>query len=914
MEINSKIFLSLVALSIVFLIVNFIPIAFSQSSTVSVTLVVKTIDDKPLPNAKVKLYNTTDPSQILVGTTNTYGKVKFSILKDKSYGYVIEYPSGFKVGEGEIKFTGDVEDQEEILLDPAYVLSSWIHIVTDNYGRDPVPGVDVIITHEENKTITFAGKTDSNGKISFSYIPLGLKNYADYRVNISYANRFYADTYECSGANKEIIIKLPLFRVNVEITDIKNRPVAGIVAGVTENIQVEPIFKNISNATGYSIIKLVPEGEYYLVAKLGEHVVYVSEEKFRVQYRDLDLFIKANVVQFNLTVYDYDEERIASGFGADLIGEIRKAGKLVASSSTREGILRFGYVPLGEFELTIKLADIPIYSSSKYKIDETTAEGKIKANLYDVKIKLDGSRLVNETITRYLIGELKKNTLTINFNFTRGYVELKDIPSSSGYQLKLYFDNTVVSESSIDITQDDETVIHVLIGVNITLFTVNLNDKPASSYLEIYLQNGDKYASLEIGASGRVDIGELLTIPYILKGYVMDIEVASQNISPRKTGEEYVLKLSVRDVYVRIYDKDSESAIPEVLLELYVKRSKVSSITNSSGIAIFRNMPLTKCSFKTFYYGFKVGEGELNIDRDTEIFGVVASGILDLRLQVLDGEKIPLDGGKLTLTIGDSLIDVAIDSSGSAIVKNLPNTTIYISSFEYKKVKVKVSPSEFNLIKDDMFLSLTAEVYRLDGSIVMKNGKPLTSTKVNIYSQGVKIATKNLLENSSFQERIPKGEVRIEVFHKDVKVGDKTLVVDVTKSLQIIVNVYEFTCRFHDSFGKPIETIVKILDKSGYKIDEVKLDKSGFLKTLLPSGAYELNIEYEGSLYKIPFTVNDDKSLSFIIPINLIDPILVMSLPIFNIIAVVFPIMRKAKIRKSRKPTGRRERRVIPRI
>ncbi|MEM4694219.1 MAG: hypothetical protein QW655_06925, partial [Nitrososphaerota archaeon] len=85
-------------------------------------------------------------------------------------------------------------------------------------------------------------------------------------------------------------------------------------------------------------------------------------------------------------------------------------------------------------------------------------------------------------------------------------------------------------------------------------------------------------------------------------------------------------------------------------------------------------------------------------------------------------------------------------------------------------------------------------------------------------------------------------------------------------------------------------------------------------KTLLPSGAYELNIEYEGSLYKIPFTVNDDKSLSFIIPINLIDPILVMSLPIFNIIAVVFPIMRKAKIRKSRKPTGRRERRVIPRI
>jgi len=876
-----------------------------------VTITIKTIDNVALPNAIVKAYTVGENKLEDTKTTDSSGRVKLSINETKTYRLEIFYPSGFLVNVTE-NFNYSALPKKELYVN---VLSKWTLRITDKYGRDPLPNVFVRITHPEDRSITQTGNTGSDGRVLFNFVPLGMTPYKVYEVDITYAGQNYIEEAECSQQNREVTIKLNLFRVIVAVRDVLNRPVQDIQVEIKRQLEEDVLSRSSSNATGHAVLKLVPNGEYYLTAKLGDYEVYRSEEKIlKVMNADEEASITAQVVRLNVTVYDFEGEAIISGLGAELTGEIRdNQNRLVSTVSTPEGELRFGYVPLGRFKLNVFIAGIDVYSQ-EYEINKQTAKGSIRARFFDAKLTIDGSSLVNSTITRYLKGVLKKDVLEIPLDFSTGYISLENVPAYSGYLVKLYYKEYEVAETKVDITKDGEEVSMKIRGKNVTVNTLNLYDEPLSAEIKVYLENGDEYFKFKTDDSGLAKTGEFLSIKYKFKAYIMGVECGEVTVQPQAS-ESYTMKLNVVDAYIKLYDKDRESAIPDALIELYVGGSKASSTTNASGIASLKNIPSTKYLFKAYMYGFKVGEGEVNIGLDKQLVEVVAHGILDLRLTIVDGEKQPIDGGKIIITVGDREIAANIDQNGQARIPNLPNTTLYIAGLYYKDVKVKTDTREIYLVSDEMPVTVSANIYTLQVSVRLKKGELMKFGEVNIYVGGKKTSKVTLSENNPFSERLPGGELMIEVVFKNARVASKSFTLDASKELPIEADVYRFVSTFYDTLGERLKGLSLRLERENTLIEELETDENGMIDTYLPGGAYKIKISYGGNEYSSSIEISNATQLNFILPIQVFNPIIVMLLPLINVVIILLHFMKKLKAKDlRRKKESMKTIRKVPKI
>ena len=868
-----------------------------------VTITIKTIDNVALPNAIVKAYTVVDETKYLndTKTTDSSGRVTLSIKEKKIYRLEIFYPSGFLVNVT-TSFNYSALPKKELYVN---VLSKWTLRITDKFGRDPLPNVPVRIKLPEDESITLAGNTGSDGKVQFNFVPLGMTSSKVYEVNITYAGQNYIKEAECSEKNKEVAIKLELFRVLVAVRDVLNKPVEGIRVEIRKQLDEYALSTGSSNLTGYAVLKLVPNGGYYLIAKLGEYEVYRSEEKIvKVMNADEEVSITAQVVRLNITVYDFDGEAIISNLRAELAGEIRDSGnRLVSTASSLKGELRFGYVPLGRFRLNVFIAGINVYSQ-EYEINEQTAKGSIRARFFDAKLTIDGSSLVNSTITRYLKGVLKKDILEIPLDFSTGYMSLENVPAYNGYLIKLYYKEYEVAETKIDITKDGEEISMKIRGKNITVNTLNLYDKPLSAEIKVYLEDGDEYFKFKTDNSGLAKTGEFLPITYKFKAYIMGVECGEVTVQPQAS-ESYIMKLNVGDAYIKLYDKDRESTIPDALIELYVENSKASSTTNASGIAFLKNIPFTKYLYRAYMYGFKVGEGEVNIGLDRQLVEVVAHGILDLRLTIVDGEKQPIDGGKIIITVGDKEIAANIDQNGQARIPNLPNTTLYIAGLYYKDVKVRTDTREIYLVSDEMPVTLSANIYTLRVSVKLKTGELMKFGEVNIYVGGKKTSKITLSENNPFSERLPGGELMIEVVFKNTRVASKSFTLDASKELPIQADVYRFVTTFYNTLGERLKGLSLRLERENTLIEELETDENGMIDTYLPGGAYKIKISYGDNEYSSSIEIGNETQLNFMLPIQVFNPVIIMFLPLINAVIVLLHFMGKLKakgLRQKKKP------------
>ena|GEM_PF-922374 len=869
------------------------------SADPDVTVTIKTIDNVPLPNAVVKVIESNNV--VYRGNTGTNGKTSLTgVNQTKEYRLLVEYPEGFPVYENQSYVASTFTEIK------VGVLSKWVLRVLDKFGRDPLPSVEVKITHEDDEKIVYKSQTDKDGKVQFSYVPLGKDSgSANYLVNVTYANRKFEKTFTCSEETKSIDVKLDLYRVIVKVSDVMGRPVGGIVTELREDLEVRLLPSAISNSTGHAVLKLVPNGGYYLIAKLGEYEVYHSEDRVvKVMNADEEASITAQVVRLNITVYDFEGEAIISNLGAELTGEIRdNQNRLVSTASTPEGELRFGYVPLGRFKLNVFIAGINVYSQ-EYEINEQTAKGSIRARFFDAKLTIDGSSLVNSTITRYLKGVLKKDVLEIPLDFSTGYISLENVPAYSGYLIKLYYKEYEVTETKIDITKDGEEISMKMRGKNVTVNTLNLYDKPLSAEIRVYLENGDEYFKFKTDNSGLAKTGEFLPITYRFKAYIMGVECGEVTVQPQSS-ESYTMKLNVGDAYIKLYDKDRESTIPDALIELYVENSKASSTTNASGIASFNNLPFTKYLYRAYMYGFKVGEGEANIGLDRQLVEVVAHGILDLRLTIVDSEKQPIDGGKIVITVGDREIAANIDQNGQARIPNLPNTTLYITGLYYKDVKVKTDTREIYLVSDEMPVTVSANIYTLQVSVKLKTGELMRFGEVNIYVGGKKTSRTPLSENNPFSERLPGGELMIEVVFKNTRVASKSFTLDASKELPIQADVYRFVSIFYNTLGERLKGLSLRLERENTLIEELETDENGMIDTYLPGGAYKIRMSYGDHEYSSSIEISNATQLNFMLPKQVFNPMIIMFLPLINAVIILLHFMRKLKAkgpRQKKKP------------
>ncbi|RLG02195.1 MAG: hypothetical protein DRN60_03755, partial [Thaumarchaeota archaeon] len=284
----------------------------------SVTIKIYTLDGKRLPGAFVQIKSDTTT---LNGTTNSNGEVSFDINETAVYRLEVFYPSGNSVYENP-EFNYSETESGKVMVN---VLSSWTIRVWDHEERDPVPGANVTITFGGNNSVKYSKLTGDDGKASFGPLPSG-----SYEVVVRFKDIEKESTELADPDHKTVSITLPLYRVNVEVKDRFGSPVEGVKVYLKPDLEEDAISEDETNVDGEAILKLIPNGRYYLEAYLKDILVYQSEGKeIHVSSSDESRTITVNAARLNITVKDYDGVDVIKGEDLRLKGELVKGGKTV---------------------------------------------------------------------------------------------------------------------------------------------------------------------------------------------------------------------------------------------------------------------------------------------------------------------------------------------------------------------------------------------------------------------------------------------------------------------------------------------------------------------------------------------------------------------------------------------------------
>jgi len=867
----------------------------------SVTIKIYTLDDERLPGAFVQIKNDTTT---LNGTTNSNGEVSFNINKTAIYRLEVFYPSENKVYE-DPDFNYSKTDSGKIVVN---VLSSWTISVWDHEERDPVPGANVTITFKKNEKVRYSKLTGSSGKVSFGPLPSG-----SYELGIRFGDVTREYTKSADLAHKTVSITLPLYRVNIKVRDRFGSPVEGVEVCLKPDLEEEATSVDETDADGEAILKLVPNGKYYIEAYLKDILVYQSEGKeIHVVSSDESKSITIEAARLNITVYDYDGAVKIKGEDLRLKGKLVRNGKTVGEAETTDGVLRFGHTPFANFTLKIYLGDLQVYSS-EYEVEKETAEGSVKAKFYDITLRFNSTGLANQTIVELLNGTIKRGNIEREFDVVNGVAELEDIPAAEDYIVRLRLRDWEVEEFNVGVKEEDQEISLRLSGYIVTVDVKSLDGEPLSSDVVVRLPTGERITSFKTAENGSGSSAPLFPLPYHIDVYFEGIHVGEKDISRLSSNVNIPVTASVKNVIFKVYDYDGKDLLKNVRLEISAGGLKRVALSDEEGKILAENLPIHRYKMSVWYLGFKVMEDRIEIEPGTSELEVRALGVLDAELRFLDSTKTPLDGGEVILKIGDRELKAEIGRDGSVRVENLPNTSISVKLF-YKGAVVDTMPKEFNLKIDEMPVVLSSRVHQATFRIFRGDEKPLREGVAEIYVGGSLTSTYDLKEENMFTERLPETDILVKVKFRGRSVGEKVIYLgEPMKEISIITSIYPFEMRIYDSAGKPVKgAIVTVSDKLGKLVEAVSNDE-GVFTAIIPVGKYNFTVSAGNQTYSYMLEVKKNMVFNFLFPSK--QP---MSFELIIAVAAIDLVISGLTISKLsgslRRTVRRRRRRRIPRI
>ena len=866
----------------------------------SVTIKIYTLDGKRLSGAFVKIENATTT---LKGTTDSDGEVSFNINETAVYTLKVFYPPGNLVYENS-SFRYNETAYGKVVVN---VLSGWTIRIWDHEERDPVPGANVTITFSGNNSVKYSRLTGDDGKASFGPLPSG-----SYEVVVRFKDIEKESTESADPDHKTVSITLPLYRVNVEVKDRFGCPVEGVKVYLKPDLEEEAIAEDETDVDGKAVLKLIPNGRYYLEAYLKDILVYQSEGKeIHVSSSDASKTIPVDAARLNITVYDYDGVDVIKGEDLRLKGELVRDGRTVGEVETVDGVLRFGHTPFANFTLKVYLGDLQVYSS-KYTVEKETAKGSIRAKFYDITLRLNSTGLANQTIIESLKGVLRRGNIEREFDIVDYAAKLENIPAAEDYMVQLYFKDKKVGEfHDIKVEKENQEIELRLKGYVVRVNVKNLDGEPLSSDVTITLPTGEKVTSFKTAEDGSGSSAPLLPMPYQIHVYLEGIHVGEEEIT-LSSNMNISITASVKNVVFRVYDRDGKDLLKHVKLEVSTGELKRTASSDEEGNILVKNLPTHDYRVLVWYFGFMVLEDRVTVTRDTAELEMNALGVLDARLRFLDSAKVPLDGGEVLILFGDEELRAEVGKDGSVRVENLPNTTIVVKLF-YRGVEVETQPKEFNLRMDEMPVIFSSRVHQATFKIFRGDGKPLREGVAEIYIEGNLTSTHDLKEENIFTERLPETDILVKVKFRGRLVGEKTIYLgEPMREISVKTSIYPFEMRIYDSAGKPVKgAVVMVSDKFG-KLAEAVSDDKGVFTTIIPIGKYNFTVSAGNQTYSYMLEVRKNMVFNFLYPSK--QP---MSFELIIALAAVdlaISGLTISKLSGSLRRAGRRRRRRIPRI
>ena len=830
---------------------------FSQVSAdeQQLTIIVYTEDGKRLPGAIVKLDGQND-------TTNSNGEVQFQINTTDTYQIKVYYPSGYLVCQYTIS-----NYTKTTFRANASVVSEWTIIVKDGKGREPISGANVTIVLRSDSSIRYSKLTGSDGEVTFGPIPS-----EEYDITVRYKDIEREFTHKkpevslTEGIVEPLSLSLPLYRVTLTVEDVNEVPVKDVKVELRPELDEDPIASATTNANGKAVLKLIPNGRYYLVAFLKDVKVYESEGKeIRVSGDDVEKTIKVNAAKLNITVYEYDGEREITDY--TLRGELIKDDTAISEANSINGVLRFSHTPFTNYTLKVYLGDILVYSGT-YEVTSDTSQGSIKAWFYDIQIEVNASILANETIAKSLKVEFYKDPVRVEVQTEEGEATLKDLPRAEGYLVTLFYQDKKVGEiPGINIVEENQVVRLNLTGYRINFTTVNLDNEPIGVNISISLPEGEKVLSINTGPDGKGSSGMLLPLTYEITAYLGGIKVGEQTLA-LTSDVDLRMELSVINTAFKILDKDGETTLTNIDLQLFHGSLKLAGTSNEEGIIEIKNIPVAHYRLIANYHGFKVLDQPIDIQSNTREVELRAAGVLDVKLVMLDALKKPLDQGSVILSFGDIEVEKNISSNGEAVIKNLPNTTIDIRAF-YKGVEVDTDPVRFNLVKDEMRVVCVTSVYTITIKVLRGDGEPVNEGEALIYVDGELKAAHDLSSSNTFSERLPRSDVKIQILYRKRDAGFMEIYLEQPMGeTALYSHLYPFKIRIYDPEGKPVEGAELVIKDKFGEIERAQSGGDGSIESVLPVGTYNASIQIENNTYSFEFEFRTSRSINFLYPVS----------------------------------------------
>lgn len=823
-----------------------IPVSADTSNYGTIQITVQNYHGTPLKGVTIQLINKTNNNIEKTGSSDSSGKVTLTAWKNESYILKAFYLN---------REVGSIDDWNySSPSSPKTIRVGVFNVkirVMSSGQLDPVPNVKVNITSSETDPDVDKRKvTDSNGYVVFENLPNG----TTYHLTLKYEDKVaVTSSQDITLIDKyEYTVTLNLYRLTLRLRDSSLQPVKGATVKLWRGEATGTPFATLQSGTdGNATFKLLPQGTYVYRIEYRSEEIYTSDS-FTLNSNkvvDVNLPLKSLIVNIKSK-----SGNTATGF--TFTGKLMYDGNNYAEATTNDGILNFGIVYGNrDYVLKVLFEGSEIYSGV-VKGSEIGAIS-ITGSIGDFSIKVSTADLFGKLkdMAEDMSLKIKFGRYQIEKRLSEGAAIYRDHPLVK-YEYELIINSDVVGAGSIDAPQHQSMVQISPDARQVRITALSLDNKTLSGKLILMLQDGEKIGEVDIKEDSTTVKG-LLRMRYSYQFIYMGELVAEGNIDKESIDEsKFDIIASVSDVSIIALDYLGENKLVGASIVLTIGQYKNTKITDNDGEARFESVPLSRVYITIYYKGIKVYSNPCDLSPTRTTVTITGTGVYQISIKVVDGDKEPLVNAELEGVIGDYQLTGNLDEKGMISASMVPNGTMNI---KVKYLGLLVYEDAHKIERNGQMIEIVSKVYKIRVS-AYKNSeggdKPLDNAFVHFVKDGLEVFIGELKEGD-FQCKLPSSNYNVWIEYQGVKVAEKMVQHNGPTQLSIPTDVYELSLYIIDLANNPIPGINVDFKRDDKLIMTEKTDTDGKVLVSLAKGDYKVEYTVDDTVHSYSIFVDD---------------------------------------------------------
>ncbi|MEM4189226.1 MAG: carboxypeptidase-like regulatory domain-containing protein [Candidatus Caldarchaeum sp.] len=714
----------------------------------------------------------------------------------------------------------------------------------------PVANVKLTLTYGSYINTTITG---GDGSASIPLMPN-----TTYTITASYRGYVILDGFTAAYGGSPLTLTLNLFSIHATVQDQEGNPAPSATVrvwyGVRQSGNTTGFASAETDSSGVAVIDALPSGNYFLNVEYRGETVYQSPAAVVVSSGSVNHVARTDLVRYRVRVLDADGVDLITGFSLE--GRLyRDSTQYGEPATTSSGELSFGLVKSRTYTLVVRMGDVEVFRGEVNTASDRSVAGKF----YDAIIRVEASGTPSERLVSTVTVKLRLSNYNVERTTSNGAVRFENLPAAT-YSYEITRGPYTIGTGTIEINMDEGRPT-----IRPTLYTLKLkltNDVgegiPASAQLRTY--DDIVLGVFQAGEGGEVSVGGLIPILYRGVASYRNVKVHDGfEFLMDQNNKEVVVQTKVYNVVFRLMDSDGEAAVANAELSVTAEGITESATTNSTGRASVKNLPVGSYTIRASTLNIPVHEETVRIEASRE-FTLKARGIIDVGVEVVDDDSVPLEAGGIQIALGAARFSGNI-SDGRVRFANIPAGT-YRLSVQYKGFTVYDRQLSFSTDEDTVRISAAVHYLRL--SIVKSDGTPLAEASVAAVSSAKTIATASTDQSGRAVLKLPRGDFSVDVLYQDTTVHSQTISITQSMILNLRAKVYRVDVRITKPDGTPVQGAELSVSRGNKLVEKSVTDDEGKARLYIAEGDYAWTMRINGYTYTSSYSSKQDKELAIV--------------------------------------------------